>query len=97
MSSYVIKLWTAGKDGRVPKTSVEAETNLEACVHGLDEFRLLKEPFDLDSRVVAKLAANDDDDDDGAEPITVSDVVAWAKGRGRRFVTDQKLDWLLTF
>ena len=94
MPTFEIELWER-ELRKIPQTTVEAETSMRARALGLDEFRMMKVPFTLDTSVEAR---EENYDDQESESARVSTVVEWANSKaGRAWVTESGLAWLLSF
>jgi hypothetical protein len=94
MPKFEIGLWER-ELRRIPQTSVEAETSMQACALGLDDFRRLKVPFTADTSVDVR---EENQDDTKSESARVSSIIEWANSKaGKAWVTTNGLDWLLTF
>jgi hypothetical protein len=108
MAKYYAALWrvsrrTSNLPDFIPSTTVDAEGEMEARALALDVFKNRGVPLGLDTRLYVKLSADDGDTDeqdmpdDGSTQSSVEDVVHWANRKGKQFVIDNRLEWLLTF
>jgi hypothetical protein len=93
MQTFEIELWEK-EFRKIPTTTVEAETRMQARALGLGDFRRLQVGF---SAVTAVNAREENEDENQSETERVAGVVEWANSRGKSFVLANGLEWLLTF